>query len=157
MSRQEPAKPVLANLLEWERPSKRQTDPFEGEYIIPGPVDGFVDQAAKYVTALRSAGEVDDVLNRAKQFESLTAHESALDAARIAIRPIVEAIAKAREGIGGVEWGESRPPRLTADGFMVRRRPPPGDLPRRGKCNREPWHFDRFCSVESRRIASLCA
>ena len=118
----------LANLLAWERSSTSHTDQFGSECILPGPVDGFVDRAAAYLTVLRELGEADFVVDRAKQFESMTAPESALDEARKAIQPIVEAIANAKEGwSGGREWEVSRP-RTNGD-FISRRRRTPHVIP----------------------------
>lgn len=125
MSRQESAKSELANLLAWERSSTSHSDQFGNECVVPGPVNGFVDRVVGYVNALREVGSIDDIQHRAEQFESLTAPGSAMDFARNAIQPIVEAFASAREGIGGVEWTTFRPSRPIDDGFIQRRRRTP--------------------------------
>ena len=122
MSRNESVQAALNDLLQWERPSTKRNDMFEGDVIELGPFDAFVDKAAQFVQALHEFNEIDAVLDRAKRFESLLAPGSELDSARVALQPIVKAFSDG-DSKRGVEWDELHPPRIWEDDRPWRRAP----------------------------------
>ena len=117
MSRNESVQAALNDLLQWERPSTKRNDMFEGDVIELGPFDAFVDKAAQFVQALHEFNEIDAVLDRAKRFESLLAPGSELDSARVALQPIVKAFADSKKG---VQWDELQLPHIR-EGHRTRR------------------------------------
>ena len=115
------SKSALDDLLDWEPSYTTQTNPYEGEFTVAGPIDGFVDRTQGFVEFSRQFGIVGVVQCRAQRFELLTGADTKLDKLRrLAIDPVAEASRHRGTYIG--ELARPRPAKLGDDIFVRRRR-----------------------------------